>query len=97
MSNYNLSDELRNRISKIKLIALDLDGTTLTDDKKITNEVKAAIKKAKDKGYHISFLTGRMFGAAVVVLPSLPMKWKKQNKHLLMHIVHALLLQTSQH
>lgn len=71
MSNYNLSDELRNRISKIKLIALDLDGTTLTDDKKITNEVKAAINKAKDKGYHISFLTGRMFGAAAPFVNSI--------------------------
>ena len=71
MSNYNLSDELRNRISKIKLIALDLDGTTLTDDKKITNEVKAAINKAKDKGYHISFLTGRMYGATAPYVNSM--------------------------
>ena len=71
MSKNDLSDDLISRISKIKLIALDLDGTTLNDDKKISPEVKAAIRKAKDKGYHISFLTGRMFGAAAPYVNSL--------------------------
>ena len=71
MSNHNLTAELKNKISKIKLIALDLDGTTLTDDKKIPPEVTAAIKKAKDKGYEITFLTGRMFAAAAPYLKSM--------------------------
>ena len=60
----SLTEELKKRLGKIKLLALDLDGTTLTDDKKIIPEVSEAIAKAKEAGYHISFLTGRMFGAA---------------------------------
>jgi len=71
LSNNNLSDDLKNKISKIKLIALDLDGTTLNDDKKILPEVNTAIKKAKDKGYHITFLTGRMFGATAPYVNSM--------------------------
>ena len=58
-----LSEELKRRFGKVKLIALDLDGTTLTDDKRITQEVSDAIKRAKDAGYVITFVTGRMFGA----------------------------------
>ncbi|TFB09689.1 HAD family hydrolase [Candidatus Marinimicrobia bacterium MT.SAG.3] len=60
----SLTEELKKRLDKIKLLALDLDGTTLTDDKKIIPEVSEAIAKAKHAGYHISFLTGRMFAAA---------------------------------
>lgn len=69
--NNKISNELKNKISKIKLITLDLDGTTLTDDKIITPEVNTAIKKANDKGFHISFLTGRMFGAAAPYVNSM--------------------------
>ena len=60
-----ISEELKKRFGKIKLLALDLDGTTLTDDKKIIPEVSSAIKKAKEAGYLVSILTGRMFAAAV--------------------------------
>ena len=45
------------------MIALDLDGTTLTDDKRITQEVSDSIRRVKDAGYVITFVTGRMFGA----------------------------------
>ena len=34
----------------IKVIALDLDGTLLTDDKKVTPENKKAIQLAKEQG-----------------------------------------------
>ena len=59
-----LSEDLKKRLGKVKLLALDLDGTTLTDDKKIIPEVSNAIEKAKEAGYLISILTGRMFAAA---------------------------------
>ena len=58
-----LTEELKRRFGKVKLIALDLDGTTLTDDKRITPDVGDAIRRAKDAGYVITFVTGRMFGA----------------------------------
>ena len=60
-----LSTNLKKRLGKVKLLALDLDGTTLTEDKMIIPEVREAIRKAIDAGYRISFLTGRMFAAAV--------------------------------
>ncbi len=59
-----LSRDMKKRVGKVKLIALDLDGTTLTDDKKIIPEVSDAIEKAKEAGYRITILTGRMFAAA---------------------------------
>ena len=43
----------------IKVIALDLDGTLLTDDKKVTPENKKAIQLAKEQGVKIVLCTGR--------------------------------------
>ncbi|MCJ7842749.1 Cof-type HAD-IIB family hydrolase [Lederbergia sp. NSJ-179] len=42
-----------------KLLALDLDGTVLTDDKKITAETRRWIRKAVDEGVTVIFSTGR--------------------------------------
>lgn len=42
-----------------KLVAIDMDGTLLKDDKTISEENKAAIKKAKDKGVKVVLSTGR--------------------------------------
>lgn len=44
-----------------KLICIDLDGTLLTDDKKITNENIQAIKQAIDSGVNICIATGRIY------------------------------------
>lgn len=44
-----------------KLICIDLDGTLLTDNKKITNENIEAIKKAIDCGVNICIATGRIY------------------------------------
>lgn len=44
---------------EIKVIALDLDGTLLTNDKKITLENQVAIQKAKEAGIKIVLCTGR--------------------------------------
>ncbi|MGG1600688.1 Cof-type HAD-IIB family hydrolase [Paenibacillus naphthalenovorans] len=46
-------------MSRYKLIALDLDGTLLTDDKRISEENKAAIRLAEDAGITVMFATGR--------------------------------------
>ncbi len=42
-----------------KLLALDLDGTVLTDDKKITKETRKWIHKAVEEGVTVIFSTGR--------------------------------------
>ena len=46
-------------MSDIKLIALDLDGTLLTSDKKISERNLAALKAAQTKGVKIVLTTGR--------------------------------------
>jgi Cof subfamily protein (haloacid dehalogenase superfamily) len=43
------------------LIALDLDGTLLKDDKTISFKTKKIIKKAKDQGHVVMIATGRPF------------------------------------
>ncbi|WP_243249636.1 HAD hydrolase family protein [Clostridium sp. D46t1_190503_E9] len=44
--------------SDYKLVCIDLDGTLLTDDKKITDENIEAIKKAINSGVNICIATG---------------------------------------
>lgn len=44
---------------RYKLLALDMDGTLLTEDKRISPENKAAIREAEDKGITVMFSTGR--------------------------------------
>lgn len=46
-------------MSDIKLIALDLDGTLLNHDGKITDYTKAQLKRASEQGVHIVISTGR--------------------------------------
>ena len=46
-------------MADIKLIALDLDGTLLTSDKKISDRNLAALKEAQDKGVKVVLTTGR--------------------------------------
>ncbi|WP_303978303.1 sugar-phosphatase [Streptococcus danieliae] len=43
----------------IKLVAVDIDGTLLTPDKKITPEVKAAVREASQSGVQVVIATGR--------------------------------------
>lgn len=47
----------------IKLIALDLDGTTLNDDKHISAANKAALEEAVEKGVNVVIATGRAYSA----------------------------------
>ncbi|GAA4877220.1 phosphoglycolate phosphatase [Paenibacillus vulneris] len=44
---------------QVRLLALDLDGTTLTEDKTITEETKAWIHRAVEAGVKVIFATGR--------------------------------------
>ncbi len=47
----------------IKLIALDLDGTTINSDKIISEINREALQKAADKGVNVVIATGRPFCA----------------------------------
>ncbi len=44
-----------------KLIALDMDGTLLTSDKRISERTKQAIRAARDKGVKVVLASGRPF------------------------------------
>jgi len=46
-------------MADIKLIALDLDGTLLTTDKKLTERTKEVLKAARDRGIKVVLTTGR--------------------------------------
>lgn len=47
-----------------KLICIDIDGTLLTDDKKLSKRNIDAIKNANNKGVHVAISTGRIFPSA---------------------------------
>lgn len=46
-------------MANYRLLALDLDGTLLTDDKKITEKAKNYIRMAGEEGVTVMFSTGR--------------------------------------
>ena len=56
----------------IKLIAFDLDGTLLDDDKKLPAENLAALELAASRGIHIVASTGRILSGVPEVISSLP-------------------------
>ena len=56
----------------IKLIALDLDGTLLTDDKRLTPENEAALRRAAASGIGIVPATGRFWSAVPDCVRRLP-------------------------
>lgn len=45
---------------KYKLICLDIDGTILTDGKKVMPQVRNAVREASDMGIQIALASGRM-------------------------------------
>ncbi len=45
-----------------ELIALDMDGTLLNDEKKITEKTLSYIKEAKEKGVKVVISSGRVPG-----------------------------------
>lgn len=50
-------------MNKIKLLALDLDGTTLTSQNTLTPTVKTALEKAISSGITLAIATGRPFAS----------------------------------
>lgn len=58
-------------MTEIKLIAIDIDGTLVNSQKKITPEVKKAIKTAQKMGKRIVICTGRPLSGAQQYLDEL--------------------------
>lgn len=54
-----------------KLIALDMDGTLLTTDKRISKRSKAAIKSAEEKGVKVVLASGRPLNGLIKSLEEL--------------------------
>lgn len=50
-------------MNKIKLLALDLDGTTLTSKNTLTDAVKTSLEKAVKSGIIVAIATGRPLGS----------------------------------
>ena len=46
-------------LMSIKLVAVDIDGTLLTNDRKVTPEVFEAVQEAKKQGVKVIIATGR--------------------------------------
>ena len=57
---------------KIKIIALDLDGTLLNSNKELTPRNLAALNSAADAGIHIVPTTGRFYGGMPEEIRQLP-------------------------
>lgn len=57
---------------KYKLIAMDMDGTLLNSQGKITEKTKQALHKAAAEGCYITLSTGRSLPALQHFLPELP-------------------------
>ena len=51
-------------MNKIKLIALDLDGTALTPQNKVAAATTAAVRRAREAGVYVVVSTGRICGEA---------------------------------
>ena len=56
----------------IKIISLDLDGTLLDSQKRLSEENRAALEEAAAKGVHIVPTTGRFFGMMPQAIRDLP-------------------------
>lgn len=56
-----------------KLIAIDMDGTLLREDKSVSERTKNAIKAAKEKGVHVVIATGRPIDGVTRYLEELDM------------------------
>ena len=59
-----------------KLIALDMDGTLLNEEKIVTERTKKAIQAARDKGVTVVLATGRPIDGVTRYLEELDL-WKQ--------------------
>ncbi len=62
----------------IKLVATDLDDTLLTDDKRITEGNRKAIKACLDKGIHFVTASGRFNRAQLTFIKKINLNLEKQ-------------------
>lgn len=58
-------------VIKIKVIAIDIDDTLVDEEKKLTDSVKIAIKKAKSAGIKVVLCTGRPLAGVLPLLEQL--------------------------
>ena len=58
----------------IKLVAVDIDGTLLTNDRKVTPEVFEAVQEAKKQGVKVIIATGRPIPGVQPLLNELNLK-----------------------
>ena len=58
----------------IKLVAVDIDGTLLTNDRKVTPEVFEAVQDAKKQGVKVIIATGRPIPGVQTLLDELNLK-----------------------
>ena len=49
-----------------KLIALDMDGTMLDGESRLTERTKRALRAAQDAGIRVVAATGRMYPSAMI-------------------------------
>ncbi|MBE6944033.1 MAG: HAD family phosphatase [Ruminococcaceae bacterium] len=59
-------------MEKIKIIAMDLDGTLLDSEKRLSEENRAALQKAADMGIEIVPTTGRIYAIIPEAVRQLP-------------------------
>lgn len=59
MIEWKNTDQMAKELSKVKLLALDLDGTILTDEKHVTPRMASALKAAVNAGLVTVYVTGR--------------------------------------
>lgn len=59
-------------MERIKLIALDLDGTALNSERNLTEKTAAVIRVAIANGIHVVFCTGRTLPELRILLNQLP-------------------------
>ena len=59
---------------KYKLVAIDMDGTLLNSENKVTDRTRKAIENARNQGTHIVIATGRILKSALHYSESLGLK-----------------------
>ena len=61
----------------VKLLAIDMDGTLLSDKKHIAEEQKRAIKEAINAGVHVVLCTGRTLKGVIPLYEELALEDRK--------------------
>ena len=51
----------KSALSLVRLLLVDVDGTTVDPRKRLLPEVKLALREAQARGLHVAFATGRMY------------------------------------